>query len=249
MATFTTNSGLDPYWEDSFRLKQHLQDFLAIDADTLEGKLQSGQEEMKELGHKDFDWEKARDFYSDQVGEIYLFELGAWHLSSRDYIGDMLRLITDQARGKVLDFGGGIGTHAIAAALCPQVERVIYCDLNPISIKFVRHRAKEMGLDEKIICCQELSPTETFDTILCFDVLEHLPDPSAQLIKFDDALTPTGKLITNWYFSKGSNGEYPFHLDDPQIIDRFFETLQTHFLEVFHPYFITTRCYRKWLKS
>jgi 2-polyprenyl-3-methyl-5-hydroxy-6-metoxy-1,4-benzoquinol methylase len=249
MATLTTHAYLDSYQEDSFRLKQHLQDFLAIDAATLEQKLQLAQEDMKELGHRDFDWEKATDFYRDRVGEMYLFELGAWHLTSKDYIGDLLRLIADRACGKVLDFGGGIGTHAIGAALCPQVERVIYCDLNPISIDFVRYRAQELGLEDKIICCQELSPTETFDTILCFDVLEHLPDPSERLLKFYDALTVDGRLITNWYFSKGANGEYPFHLDDPHTIDRFFQTLQTHFLEVFHPYFITTRCYRKWLKD
>jgi hypothetical protein len=27
------------------------------------------------------------------------------------------------------------------------------------------------------------------------------------------------------------------------LVERFFRTLQTHFLEVFHPYLITTRAY------
>ncbi|MGJ5672163.1 MAG: class I SAM-dependent methyltransferase [Nostochopsis sp.] len=245
MVTFPTPSFLSSYWEDSFLLKQHLKDFLHIDAETLESRLADGQQKMVELGHKDFDWEKATAFYSDKVGEVYLFELGAWHLTSSDYIGNTLRLIADYAQGRVLDFGGGIGTHAIAAALCPQVEQVIYCDLNPINCNFVRYRAEQMGLSKKIVFCQEISPEETFETILCFDVLEHLLDPSQQLLKFHQALTPTGKVILNWYFFKGFNQEYTLHLDDPKVVETFFQTLQSKFLEIFHPYLITARCYRK----
>jgi len=36
-----------------------------------------------------------------------------------------------------------------------------------------------------------------------------------------------------------------FHIDDSQIIEKFFETLQSNFLEVFHPILITTRAYKK----
>ncbi len=102
-----------------------------------------------------------------------------------------------------------------------------------------------MGLDKKIIFCLDMPLHETFDTIISFDVLEHLPDPSQQLLQFHKALTPEGKMIVNWYFFKGFNQEYPFHIDDPQVINRFFQTLQSNFLEFFHPYFITARCYRK----
>jgi hypothetical protein len=48
----------------------------------------------------------------------------------------------------------------------------------------------------------------------------------------------------NWYFFQGFNGEHPFHFDDPQLVERFFLTLQRDFLEVFHPWLITTRTYR-----
>jgi hypothetical protein len=33
-------------------------------------------------------------------------------------------------------------------------------------------------------------------------------------------------------------------VDDPQLVEAFFRTLQGRFLEVFHPYLITTRAYR-----
>ncbi len=125
MVTPTTPPYLNSYSQDSFSLKQHLQDFLHLDTETLETKLMAAQQEMAELGHKDFDWEGATAFYQEKVGEIYLFELGAWHLESHEYIGDTLKLIADYAQGRVLDFGGGIGTHTIAAALCPQVTQVV----------------------------------------------------------------------------------------------------------------------------
>ncbi|AFY35248.1 bifunctional 2-polyprenyl-6-hydroxyphenol methylase/3-demethylubiquinol 3-O-methyltransferase UbiG [Calothrix sp. PCC 7507] len=246
MATFPTPPFLDQYLQDSFILKAHLQEFLHLDSETLETKLEAQHREIADLGHKDFDWEQATAFYSDKVGDLYLFELGAWHLASRDYIGDTLRLIADHAQGRVLDFGGGIGTHTIGAALCPQVEQVIYCDINPINRDFVQYRAEQMGLSKKILFCLEVPPNETFETILAFDVLEHLPNPSQKLLNFYEMLKPEGKMILNWYFFKGFNQEYPIHLDDPQVIETFFRKLQSNFLEVFHPYHITARCYRKW---
>jgi 2-polyprenyl-3-methyl-5-hydroxy-6-metoxy-1,4-benzoquinol methylase len=245
MSTFPIVPHLSGYWQDAFNLKQHLQQFLDIDAAELELKFQTALADLAELGRRDFDWEEASAFYRDRVGEAYLFELATWHLTSTDYIGDTLRLIADRSTGRVLDFGGGIGTHAIASALCPEVSHVIYCDINPINYNFVKYRIKQLGLESKITCCTELSPTETFDTITCFDVIEHLPDPSQQLFQFHRILSEEGKMITNWYFSKGMNQEFPFHLDDPKIIDLFFKNLQSNFLEVFHPYFITTRCYKK----
>ncbi|QLE58266.1 bifunctional 2-polyprenyl-6-hydroxyphenol methylase/3-demethylubiquinol 3-O-methyltransferase UbiG [Nostoc sp. TCL26-01] len=242
-------SFLKSYCQDSFHLKQHLQEFLDIDAKTLEIKLETGQQQLTKLGAEDFDWEKATTFYRDQVGELYLFELGAWHLGSSDYIEDTLLLIVDHAHGRVLDFGGGIGTHTIATALCPQVEQVIYCDINPISRDFVRYRSERLGLGDKIMIAERIPPKETFDTIISFDVLEHLPDPSQQLLQFHQILQPEGKIILNWCFFKGFNQEHPFHLDDPQTVNAFFQTIQSNFLEVFHPYYITARCYRKWERS
>ena len=51
--------------------------------------------------------------------------------------------------------------------------------------------------------------------------------------------------IFNWYFYKGEHNEYPFHIDDLEIIEHFFKNLQSKFLEVFHPILITTRSYKK----
>ena len=51
--------------------------------------------------------------------------------------------------------------------------------------------------------------------------------------------------LFNWYFYKGEKNEYPFHIDDNQIVENFFKTIQSNFLEVFHPILITARAYKK----
>ena len=243
---FPTPEYLEQFWQNSFDLKQHLQQFLNLDAETLEANLASGEEEMKKLGKKDFNWEEATEFYREKVNEKYLFDLASWHLNSSEYIGDTLRLIAYHAKGIVLDFGGGIGTHTIGAAMCPQVKKVIYCEINPVSQNFVRHRVQELGLENKVDFSNDInSLNQLFDTIMTFDVMEHLPNPIQQLLQFHQLLKDDGRLIINWYFFKGFQQQFPFHLDDPQIVNQFFYTLQSNFLEVFQPYFITTRCYQK----
>jgi SAM-dependent methyltransferase len=231
--------------ETSFDLESHLQDFLQLDPEILRSKLEFAKNTLALLAHHDFSWSHPEDFYRDKIRENYLFELSAWHLSSQEYIGETLRLIDDRARGEVLDFGGGIGTHAISAALNPAVDRVTFCDLNPIHHEFVRYRADRLKISDKIETRYEIPSDRRFDTIVCLDVLEHLPAPHEQLQQFHRWLKPDGILIANWYFFKGFDREYPFHLDDPEIVETFFQTLQRDFLEIFHPYHITVRCYRK----
>jgi len=167
MSSSVAPSFLQGSWQDIFHLKQHLQEFLNSYLERIEQKLALGQQSLKEIGHRDFAWQKAREFYRERVGQAYLFDLGAWHMSNHDYIKATLTLISDRAADRVLDFGGGIGTHAIAAALCPQVEQVVYCDLNAIQCNFVQSRAAKLGLSDKISCCREVSPTEVFDAIIC----------------------------------------------------------------------------------
>lgn len=243
---FTTPNldDLQANWDTCFDLKLHLQDYLKLDQQTLNQQLQSQRYVGTELGQH-FNWARVSDFYRNQVGISYLFELSAWHLESHDYIQNTLQLVADHAQGRVLDFGCGIGTHAIAAAYCPQVEQVVCVDLNAVNLEFVSYRAAHLGLTKKMVFTDTFKDGDQFDTILCLDVLEHLPEPQTQLLRFHSSLNTAGKIIVNWYFFKGFKQEYPFHLDDPQQVENFFQTLQTHFLEVFHPYLITTRCYRK----
>ena len=140
-----TSNVLQQFRRDNFGLRRHLLSHLKVEPEVLEERLRSSQQNLQELGEVSFNWEDPEGFYSQRVREEYLYELSAWHEQSADYIGDTIALVADFARGTVLDFGGGIGTHSIGAALLPAVERVDFVDLNPLNRAFVAHRVQDLG--------------------------------------------------------------------------------------------------------
>ena len=248
-APMTSLPVLDPprFLADGFDLSAQLAQFLNLSLEQLAERLPTSTDDLAAIHPGAFDPTQAGAFYEDTVGTAHLLELAAWHLGSADYIADTLRLQERFASGHVLDFGGGIGSHALAAAALPQVEGVWFVDLNPHNRAFVAERAQQLGLADRLRCFRDLEDPALpghFDTIVCLDVLEHLADPASQLELFARRMKPEGVALLNWYFFQGFQGEYPFHFDDPALVEAFFRTLQQRFLEVFHPYLITTRAYR-----
>ena len=229
-----------------FRLKSHLAQYLALTVEQVDSRLPQGSEDLAMLHPGTFKFEDATSFYEEKVGTRHLFDLAAWHLNSSSYIADTLRLQKQFARGQVLDFGGGIGTHALAAAALAEVDHVWFVDLNPHNRNFVQTRADLLGLGDSISVHRDLANIGDikFDTLVCLDVLEHIANPADQLLAFHECLSVDSIALMNWFFFKGNNNEYPFHFDDPLMIDKFFRTLQSKFLELFHPFLITTRAYK-----
>tara|TARA_Y100001968_G_C19433640_1_gene758399 strand:+ start:2118 stop:2876 length:759 start_codon:yes stop_codon:yes gene_type:complete len=237
---------LKRFMSNGFDLKSHLADFLRISVLEVESRLPNSSNDLAALHPGALNPEDVTAFYENDVGIAHLIELAGWHLSSRNYIADTLRVQEMFAYGQVLDFGGGIGTHALAAASLKNVDHVWFVDLNPNNRNFVQKRSVILGLESKISVHRDLESTGNikFDTLTCLDVLEHLADPANQLLEFLKRLSPGSTSLLNWYFFKGFKKEYPFHFDDPKIIRKFFETLQGNFIEIFHPYLITARTYK-----
>ena len=237
---------LKEFINDAFDLKSHLIEFLSIKEDDLGGLLENAKMDLANL-HPGNSLNEAEDFYKEIVGDKHLADLAAWHISSKDYIADTLKLQQRFSKNLVLDFGGGIGTHALANAMSTKVEHVFFVDINQTNRNFVEYRANELGLSDKLTFCKTIQETKIsrFDTIVCLDVLEHLSDPALQLDEFHKIMDANSIGLFNWYFCKGERNEYPFHIDDEQIVEEFFKVLQSKFVEVFHPILITTRSYKK----
>ena len=237
---------LKEFLDNAFNLKSHLMEFLSIEECDLDGFLENAKINLANL-HPGDALSDVSDFYTKIVGDRHLADLAAWHITSKDYISDTLKLQQRFSRDLVLDFGGGIGTHALANAMSSKVEHVFFVDINETNRNFVEYRAKELGVEKKITFFKSIEDAQIskFDTIICLDVLEHLADPSSQIEVFNDFMDSNSIALFNWYFYKGEKNEYPFHIDDNQVIEKFFKTIQSTFLEVFHPILITTRAYKK----
>jgi len=237
---------LNDFFKDAFELKSHLIEFLPINEDNFNNFLDNAKIELANIHPGDSSIENSA-FYEDIVGDKHLADLSAWHLTSKEYIANTLKLQQNFSKNLVLDFGGGIGTHALANAMSENVEHVFFVDINKTNREFVKFRAKKLGLTQKISFHKSIEDTniKNFNSIVCLDVLEHLENPALQLDKFNEIMAEDSFSILNWYFYKGDNNEYPFHLDDEKLVIKFFETLQCKFIEVFHPMLITTRVYKK----
>ena len=237
---------LKDFRNDAFNLKSHLMEFLSIKESDIDGILENAKMDLANL-HPGDDLIETSDFYKEIVGDKHLADLAAWHISSKDYITDTLKLQQRFSRNLVLDFGGGIGTHALANAMNSKVEHVFFVDINQTNRNFVEYRAKKLGVDNKLSFYKTIKETKNykFDTVVCLDVLEHLSDPSLQLDTFYKIMGSNSIGLFNWYFYKGEKNEYPFHIDDKKIVEKFFKNLQSKFIEIFHPFLITTRAYKK----
>ena len=237
---------LNEFFKDAFELKSHLIEFLPVNEDNFNDFLNNAKIELANIHPGDSSVENSV-FYEDIVGDKHLADLAAWHLTSKEYIASTLKLQQSFSKNLVLDFGGGIGTHALANAMSENVEHVFFVDINQTNREFVKFRAQKLGLEKKISFHKSIEDTNVkkFDLIVCLDVLEHLVDPGSQLNKFHAVMKEDSVSIFNWYFYKGDNNEYPFHIDDVRVIEKFFEILQSRFIEIFHPMLITTRAYKK----
>ncbi len=240
------NPILREFLDNAFDLKSHLMEFLSVKECDLDGFLANAKMDLANLHPGDV-LNDISDFYTEIVGDRHLADLAAWHITSKDYIADTLKLQQRFSKDLVLDFGGGIGTHALANAMSSRVEHVFFVDINETNRNFVEFRAKELGVEKKITFCETIKDSQIskFDTIICLDVLEHLADPASQIEIFNEIMDFNSIALLNWYFYKGEKNEYPFHVDDGKIVDKFFKKLQSNFLEVFHPILITTRAYKK----
>ena len=144
------DSDLNEFLNTGLDLKVHLAQFLNTTLNDIDDRLPYGSEELAALHPKSSDFKDPTSFYEEDVGTAQLLDLASWHLGSAEYIAETLKLLKMFSKGNMLDFGGGIGTHALFAAALHDVDHVWFVDINPQNRSFVEERAKALSLEGRI---------------------------------------------------------------------------------------------------
>jgi dTDP-4-dehydrorhamnose reductase len=151
--------------------------------------------------------------------DSYIWELTAYHLDEGFNYSGMCqgivdRLRTDQAK-RVLCLGDGIGT--LTLALRQAGINAVYHDLkNSQTAAFAQFRfwmhTGEVGESILTDGWRPRFNCEKFETIICFDFLEHMTDVPTWMRTIKDLLCPGGVALFQNAFGIGSEGSIPMHL-------------------------------------
>lgn len=105
---------------------------------------------------------------------------------------------------RVLDLGCGEGRHAITAYLEDDIQAVgldlSFGDLETAATRFVDFARPEHRSTLLLTQASGLAlpfADDTFDVVICSEVLEHIPDYESVLAEIDRVLTPTGRLAVS----------------------------------------------------
>ena len=92
----------------------------------------------------------------------------------------------------------GCGTGLVGAALAPQLQHLLACDVSPGMLAVLAEKARAAGLDHLqtrvLDLTREPAPAERFDLIFSSMTLHHIPDVPALLHILHGMLKPGGWL-------------------------------------------------------
>lgn len=153
----------------------------------------------------------SQDYYdpANQPAESYPLQVTA---TERDRIASVTRLLP---RGRLLDFGGGVGRTALAAHQAGFQAAVLEDSHKAVSDGQAHHPEIEW-LEGRSI--PDTVADGSLDAVTLFHVLEHLPDPRAALAQIHRKLRPGGLLlieVPNWgsHFRRLRGLRWQFVLD------------------------------------
>jgi len=201
------------------QLVREAAEFLGVTVDEAWQRLEGAPERFKD------EWIQSRIDISDpeMVARFYnqsdaeLFELINWHAS--DPIHYRTLIVRDYALespGRAcLDYGSGIGNDAIVFGEAGY--SVTLADISDILLAFAEFRCRRRRIPTRTIDLKRVSlPSNAFDVILCFDVLEHIPAPIDTVREMRQALGPDGLFVMHAPF--GDDPEHPMHVVHEDVV-------------------------------
>lgn len=143
-----------------------------------------------------------------QQTPFYLYNLLIWQESGQrpPYVSRALSALQFHQSKVICDFGCGIGNDGLI--LLEKGYDVIFCDINDVSIEFLKWRLDRRKLVARVVRPEELS-TISFDTLWSTDVIEHLPFPQETL---GPLLDSASVFIYDTEDVTSASGRHPFHI-------------------------------------
>jgi len=136
------------------------------------------------------------DYYANT--DAFLFGGVVWNrnpnkLAMRQWIGRYLA--REDRTLRVLAYGDGPGFDSLYLALCGH--EVTYFEVSDRLVRFAERIFRLSNAPVHVVTREDDLPEGAFDVVLCLDVLEHLPDPSAELARLVRCVQPGGRLIVH----------------------------------------------------
>lgn len=193
-------------WDDE--LISDLADFFDLTRDETIALLKVGEKVFHMM------WNALEPKTDEEIVKFYeispfnVFSLAYWHMHRGQR--RFRKQVIEHCYGKVLDYSGGIGD------LCIKLARrgfdVTYSDVKGKNMEFAKWRFMKKGLNIEVIdIIRDQGLLEQYDTILCIDVIEHVPTPKNTLKTISQHLKPEGKLIITNLTCQGPTKKNPTH--------------------------------------
>jgi SAM-dependent methyltransferase len=153
---------------------------------------------VRQYGLEPYQWtDKLTKFYSET--DAFLYELILWNLNKRkrrmrrrtgkylyENIGQNLNILT---------VGDGLGVDS--AYFVRAGHRVTYFETSAYLLEFAKMLFADYAKDVKILDAPNLIPKDSFDVVICLDVLEHVPNPPEFIKEITSYLKSNGQLIVH----------------------------------------------------
>lgn len=154
----------------------------------------------------------------------YPFELLWWHsfrAGDRNFLNAVpaLRVVRERGAATALDFGGGVGSHAMVMAAMGLQPTV--ADVSDDMLTFAAWRAQQRGHAIRTLHLGRDTLRGPYDLIVAADVLEHLPSPAETLMWLCTFLPSGGHIFIN--MPAGPSPGVPQHISfwgEQLVIDR-----------------------------
>ena len=155
-------------------------------------------EAMQHYGIEPHIWtDKLMEFYSQT--DAFLYELIVWNFNKckrrmRRRIGKYI----DKNLGQQLDIltiGDGLGVDSIY--LTRAGHHVTYYETSAYALAFAKMLFADYAKDIKVLEEPNQIVKNSYDVVICLDVLEHVPDPNEFVKTITSCLKPNGHFIVH----------------------------------------------------